>query len=219
MSALCRLLFKSICLVFALGRPAFAMDYGVYGALFPVEEPSVLDAIYGRLHEMERTGELAEMEEDMKATARSRIARPLPVRGLMKAETYRNFEVDLSIRLDRDLMDHRGVVFAAAGTVVNPLDHSAFNRRLIFIDGDDPEQVAFAVNLASHEPSKIILTNGAPLQLTEEHQVLFFFDQQGILSDRFSLSALPSVVSRGDRVMFVEEIPSDSELVLELPPQ
>jgi len=202
----------AVCLAisFGLSGPVVAMDYGVHGALFPVEEPSVLDAIYGRLHEMERNGELAKMEEDMKATARSRIARPLPVRGLGKAQTYRSFEIDLSIRLDRDLMDHRGVVFASAGTVVNPLDYSAFNRRLIFIDGDDPEQVAFAVDLASREASKIILTNGSPLELTEDHQILFYFDQQGIISERFSLSALPSVVSRGNGVMIVEEIPTDS---------
>lgn len=186
---------------------AVAFDYGNHGALFPVEEPSVLDAIYGRLDEMDRSGELAEMEKDMKATARQRIARPLPVIGLSKAEIYHRFEVDLSIRLDRDLVDHRGVVFATAGTVVNPLDYSAFNRRLIFIDGDDADQVAFATDLASKEPSKIILTNGSPLGLTETHGVLFYFDQMGVISERFGLGAVPSVVTRGVGTMIVEEIP------------
>ena len=190
-----------------LPTATLALDYGTYGALFPVEEPSVLDAIYGRLHEMEASGEVAEMEEDMKATARARIARPIPVSGLSKALEYRRYEVDLSIRLDRDLADHRGVVFASAGTVVNPLDYSAFNRRLIFIDGDDEDQVAFAVEVAAREPSKIILTNGSPLELTEQHQVLFYFDQMGVISERFGLQFLPSVVSRGQGVMMVEEIP------------
>lgn len=188
--------------------PAYAVDYGTFGALFPVEEPSVLETIFARLSEMEDNGELAQMEEDMKDKALSRVNRPIPVEGLGVAEEYRSYTVDLSITLDRDLADHRGVVFAQAGTRVNPLDHSRFNQRLVFIDGDDPDQVAFAINLAAQEPVKLILVNGAPLELTETHQLLFYFDQAGVIGDRFGLTVVPSVVSRADPVMLVEEIPA-----------
>ena len=152
-----------------------AADYGVFGALFPVEEPSVLETIYARLHEMDGNGELLQMQKEMQEQAKARIHRPAPVLGLRRAETYRSYTVDLSITLNRDLADHRGVVFARAGTKVNPLDHSRFNKRLIFIDGDDPDQVDWAVDLAANNPSKIILTNGSPLELTEQHRVLFYF--------------------------------------------
>lgn len=187
--------------------PARAEDYGVFGALFKVSEPSVLNAIYGRLDEMERNGELAAMAEEMEATARARINRPRPVEGLGHTEVYNSYQVDLSITVNRDLSDHRGVVFARAGTRINPLEYSRFNRRLVFIDGDVPEQVAFAVGVAAKEPAKIILVNGAPLDLTEKHEVLFYFDQAGIISNRFELSVVPSVVSRADPYMLVEEIP------------
>ena len=186
---------------------ANAADYGVFGAVWPVEEPSVLETIYSRLSEMEGNGELAALEEEMKATTRARIQRPHPVQGLGTTEIYRTYEVDLSMTLDRDLADHRGVVFARAGTVINPLDYSRFNKRLVFINGDDPNQVAFAVEAAASEPVKIILVNGAPLELTETHQVLFYFDQGGYLSGRFGLTVVPAVVSRMDPVMLVEEIP------------
>lgn len=188
--------------------PSRAADYGVFGALFRVEEPSVLETIYARLSEMETNGELAQMEEDMKARARERIHRPLPVTGLARTEVYASYEVDLSITLDRDLADHRGVVFARAGTRINPLDYSRFQRRLVFIDGDDPDQVTFALDLNMREDVKIILVNGAPLELTEAHQVLFYFDQGGMISNRFGLTHVPSVVSRADPVMLVEEIPA-----------
>lgn len=184
-----------------------AADYGTFGALFPIEEPSVLDTIFARLSEMEGNGELAQMEEDMKATARARVRRPLPVYGMGRTEAYRAYEVDLSMTLERDLADHRGVVFARAGTRINPLEHSRFNKRLVFIDGDDPDQVSFAVELAATEPVKLILVNGSPLDLTEEHQLLFYFDQGGHISDRFGLTVVPAVVSRADPVMLVEEIP------------
>jgi len=187
--------------------PAHAVDYGTFGALFPVEEPSVLDTIFARLSEMEDNGELAQMEEDMKEKALSRVNRPIPVEGLGVAQEYRSYTVDLSITLNRDLADHRGVVFAQAGTRVNPLEHSRFNQRLVFIDGDDRDQVAFAVDLASQESVKLILVNGAPLELTEAHQLLFYFDQGGVIGDRFGITVVPSVVSRVDPVMLVEEIP------------
>ena len=123
--------------------PVHAVDYGVFGALFPVEEPSVLDTIMNRLTEMEGNGELAQMKQDMQDKARARVNRPIPVTGMRPAEIYRSYSADLSIVLDKDLSDHRGVVFARAGTRVNPLEHSRFNQRLVFIDGDDPDQVAF----------------------------------------------------------------------------
>ena len=141
----------------------------------------------------------------MKATARERIKRPHPVQGLRTTKEYASFTVDLSISLERDLADHRGVVFARAGTSINPLEHSRFNRRLIFINGDDPYQVDLAVAIAADHPSKIVLVQGEPLTLTEAHGQLFYFDQAGVISDRFQLR---SVVSRADPLMRVEEIPA-----------
>jgi len=193
---------------FVFSTRVSAADYGVFGALFPVEEPSVLETIYARLSEMDANGELKAMADDMKSKARARINRPLPVDGLARAETYNSFKIDLSITLDRDLADHRGVVFAKAGTRINPLDHSRFNRRLVFIDGDDPDQVRFAVDLAQQDAAKIVLVSGAPLELTQAHQTLFYFDQGGLLSNRFELTAVPSVVSRADPMMLVEEVPA-----------
>ena len=193
---------------FVFSTRAGAADYGVFGALFPVEEPSVLETIYARLSEMDANGELKAMADEMKSKARARINRPLPVDGLARAETYNSFKIDLSITLDRDLADHRGVVFAKAGTRINPLDHSRFNRRLVFIDGDDPDQVRFAVDLAQQDAAKIVLVSGSPLELTQAHQTLFYFDQGGLLSNRFELSVVPSIVSRADPMMLVEEVPA-----------
>lgn len=199
----------------ALPFAAQAKDYGAHGAVFPVTETSFLEVIFDRLADMESNGDLATMQRDMQDTARQRIKRPLPVNGIGVVETYRMFEVDLSITLERDLSDHNGVVFARAGTVVNPLDHSRFRKRLVFINGDDPEQVRFAVDLANTEPTKIILINGAPLDLTEAHGHLFYFDQGGTITSRLHVSAVPSVVSRGHPNMIVEEIPLSTQEALE----
>lgn len=202
---------QSVVVAAILADPSLALDYGTYGALFPVEEPSVLETIFARLSEMEQTGELDQMRRDMQDRTRARVMRPVPVMGLRPAEEYRRYEVDLSITLDRDLSDHRGVVFARAGTRINPLDYSRFDKRLIFIDGDVPEQVAFALETAAEHPAKIILVSGAPLELTERHDTLFWFDQGGMISAKFQLGAVPAVVSRGYPTMIVEEIPVEED--------
>ena len=57
-------------LALALAAPASAKDLGVRGATWPVAEPDLLAQIEARLVEMERSGELARLEQDARANAR-----------------------------------------------------------------------------------------------------------------------------------------------------
>lgn len=192
-------------MVFA--SPMQADDFGYYGAVFPVIEPSLLDTIFARLGEMEDNGELDAMREEMQQTTRDYVRRPRPVEGLSLTQTYRQFEIDLSITVAQDIADHNGVVFARAGTRLNPLDHSRFNQRLVVIDGNDPDQVEFALGIAALEPTKIIIVNGDPLSLTSQHQVRFWFDQGGVFVQKFKILNVPAVITRSYPNMIVEEIP------------
>jgi conjugal transfer pilus assembly protein TraW len=184
-----------------------AEDFGTHGPVWEIEEPSLLDVIKSRLQEMEEAGDLSRMQQEMQDTTRAYVARPRPVVGLIKAIEERVFEIDLSITVSRDLVDHEGRVFAAAGTVINPLEYSFFNKRIVFLDGDDPAQVAFALSEGNELDTLLVLTNGAPLDLMREHGRRFYFDQDAVMVTRFQIGALPSEVTRGDRVMVVHEIP------------
>ena len=194
-------------LIVASGSTAIAKDFGTHGPVWEIIEPSILDTIKARLGDMESSGALAEMEDKMKATTRAYVNRPRPVTGLVDAEEYAEFEVDLSITLNRDLADQQGRVFARAGTVINPLDYSLFNQRIVFLDGDNPDQVAFALSEGTELDTLIVLTNGAPLELMREHGRRFFFEQDGQMVAKFQIRKLPSEVVRGQRVMIVREIP------------
>lgn len=184
-----------------------AKDFGVHGALFAIEEPSITETIKTRLGTMMENGGWDAIRQDMQDRTRGYVNRPRPVLGIERAEQYAAYEVDLTIRLDRDLSDHRGQVFARAGTMINPLGYSQFNKRLAVIDGDDPDQVAFALTLGSELDVKLILINGDPLALMRQHGRRFWFDQDGVISNRFDITRVPSVVTRQDPVMLVEEIP------------
>ena len=59
-----------------------AKDLGVRGATWPVAEPDLLAQIEARLREMERSGELARLEDEARANARRKLEEPDPVSGI-----------------------------------------------------------------------------------------------------------------------------------------
>lgn len=192
-------------IVLASGQGA-AKDLGTHGPLFEITEPSLLDTIKQRLSDMEAAGELDVMKKEMQDRTKAYVNRPRPVTGLGKAETYARWEVDLSITLTQDLADHNGQVFARAGTVVNPLAYSRFNKRIVIFDGDDPAQVEFALSEGDELNTLLVLMNGDPLGLMREHGRRFYFDQDSVMVDRFGIRNVPAVVQRADPFMQVEEI-------------
>lgn len=105
----------------------------------------------------------------------------------------------------RDIRDHQGRVIVAAGTSVNPLDHLPLATALVFIDGRDPDQLAFALDYPA--PAKLILTGGNPLKLMEAHERRFFYDQKGVLTAKFGLKAVPSVITQQGNRLLISEVP------------
>lgn len=191
----------------ACASPAMAKDFGTQGPVWEIAEPSILDVIKARLQAMEASGELLAMKGEMQDKTKAYVARPRPVVGLHKAREERLREIDLSIRLTRDLTDHQGRVFVRAGSEFNPLDYSRFGKRIVVFDGDDPDQVAFALAQGNELDTLLVLTNGAPLELMREHGRRFWFDQDGVIAAKFQLQFLPSEITRGDGVMLVREVP------------
>ena len=184
----------------------YAKDFGIHGPVWEITEPSILDLIKSRLTEMEGNGELYTMRDDMQETTKAYVARPHPVKGLSRVTEARQFEVDLSVTLTRDLRDHRGQVFVEAGTRVNPLNYSRFNKRIVFFDGDDPAQVAFALEQGNELDTLLVLVNGAPIELTKAHRRRFYFDQDAQMVTAFNIQRVPSEVFRGDQTMIVREV-------------
>ena len=187
--------------------PAAARNFGTYGTVFPIIEPDFLEEIMARLRAMEADGDLAQMERDMQARTREYLERPTSILDLPPAEDYRAYHFDPSITLDRDLADHNGTVFASAGTRVNPLAFSGFSKRIVVIDGDAEDQVAFALSEGDELDTLIVIARGAPLDLMRRHGRRFWFDQDGVIVNRFGLEHLPSVITRADPMLLIEEIP------------
>ena len=205
MNALCFFIF------IMAGAALQAADLGQHGAVFEIREPDFLQTIYDRLAQKEARGEIEAFRRAQIEGAKTYVHRPTPAVQLTPAEEYLRYEVDLSMTVNRDLSDHRGVVFARAGTVINPLETSTFSRKIILFDGDRPEQVAFALAQGNELDVLLVLTSGAPLELMRAHGRRFYFDQDGVLSRKFAVQHLPARISRAGLLMQVEEIPLKAE--------
>lgn len=190
-----------------VATPALARDYGQQGAVWPVVELDLLAQIHARLAHLEKTGETARLNEELKRRTIARVKRPEPVAGLGAAAAMRSWRFDPTITVERDIADDKGRVIIAAGTRVNPLDTVPLRAPLVFIDGDDPVQLAWAARRFGATRAKLILVRGAPLELMKARQRRFYFDQGGSLVKHFGIRAVPATVEQKGRVLLVTEQP------------
>ena len=195
----------AMALAVLLQEPVAAKDLGVRGETWAIAEPDLLQTLEARLHELERSGAMAAMEEEARVRARARIEAPDPVTGIAPATVRHTRVVDPSIVLDRDVRLADGTLLAAAGTRLNPLEHVRLRRDLVFIDGRRQREVDWA--LERRGPSTIVLLAGRPLDLSRRHDRPFFFDQSGRLAARFGLGATPIVVEQEGLHLRLTEVP------------
>ncbi len=200
----CAALVLAIAAILA-ALPAAAKDLGVRGATWPVAEPDLLEEIETRLLKMQRSGDLARLEEEARTRARRKLQEPEPVPGIAPARDRRSRPFDPSIAVAQDIRAPDGTLIAAAGTKVNPLERLPLTRDLIFVDGRREAEIAWA--LAHDRPAKIVLLAGRPLDLMRRHRRPFFFDTGGRIAARFGIAATPSLVDQIGEMLRITEIP------------
>ena len=189
----------------AMAPEASAKDLGVRGATWPVAEPDLLLEIETRLIELQRSGDLARLEEEARTRARRSLEEPEPVPGIASAREKRSRPFDPAITVAQDIRTPDGTLIAAAGTRVNPLERLPLTRDLIFVDGRREAEIAWA--LGHDRPAKIVMLAGRPLDLMRRHRRPFFFDIGGRLAARFGIAATPTLIEQDGALLRRTEIP------------
>ncbi len=173
-----------------------ATDLGTWGDLWPVDEPDMLTVIETRLQALQQSGEMDKKMAEFKERVVRNSQRPPPVDGIRQATRYERRWFDPSVRVDKDLADHQGRIFARSGQVFNPLEIVPFNETLYFINADDPDQITW---VQRQKPdtliSRIILVRGDIPETSDKLDRRIFFDQNGALTTRFGISAVPARVT------------------------
>ena len=192
----------------ALFQITEAKDYGVFGKVFDIAETDLIEQIKERLQNLEKTGTLKDIQREIQRGIVKNIKTPKPIANIVKTEHPRTFEFDPTIELTVDLKDHKGKVFAKKGTKYNPLEMISFRKPLLFVDGDDANQVKWAMSkMDKFKLSKITLVKGSPLELEERLGIPIYFDQYGTLTKRIGIKQVPAIVlqEEGKKVLTVSE--------------
>ncbi len=156
----------------------------------------MLQLITQRLQSLQSSGQWDQTMDAFKQRVIENSQRPAPVEGIKRAEKYEQRWFDPSIRLTEDLKDNEGRVFARKGDVVNPLKTVPFVQTLYFINGDDADQLAWMKRQVPETlMSKIILVRGSIPDTSAALDSRIYFDQNGVLSKRFGLTAVPARIT------------------------
>lgn len=190
----------------AASPPAAAKDYGQVGTVFPLLEPDLLRVIEAKLRSLQANGQFEAMNQRLRTRTEAKVRRPDPVPGIELATRPRTWLYDPSIVIDHDIRDHKGNLIVAAGRRINPLDYIVVTTPLVFIDGDDEAQLAWALKRFD-DKARLIMVKGAPLEAMTRHQRRFYFDQAGTLTTKFGITSVPAVVEQAGRAMRVTETP------------
>ena len=196
-----------------------AVNLGSISHTFPVIEEGFVAMIKRKLGNVDIEQERLKMER----IARDRIENPQAVENIVRATQDKIFYYDPTYTLEEDVVLPCGKVLYTAGTKVNPLDHMALERRMLFIDERDKPQVEWLkeqmLDAAKREDNnkniedRIILVGGSVFKLKDEleligaeHREKVYFDQAGELTGKFGIKATPAIAQQEGSVLKIEEM-------------
>lgn len=172
-----------------------AKELGAVGSVWKIKERNLITVMQERLAKKFNDQTEEQIREELQRRTEERSLRPAPVEGISRASETQIHYFDPSFTLTKDMADDKGVIFARKGQVFNPFELSGFTQTLIFIDGDDPEQVDWVKNFTPKTlRSKIILVNGNIRDTEENVNSRIYFDQLGELCQRFGIRRVPAII-------------------------
>lgn len=180
---------------------------GTIGPVYEVAEQSALDMITQTLASKQRSGELDRLQKE--AVQRSMHSVRNPVGAELMTVTQRSARLlDPTVTYAQAVTTDEGRIVVPAGARINPLDLMAFTKTLVFFDGRDAAQVKAVHAMVLRDARvKPILVAGSWLDIGKAWKRQVFFDQRGTLTQRFAISAVPSVIRQQGRALLLEEIP------------
>lgn len=184
-----------------------AADYGQMGQTFPIVEDDLLAVIEAKLRHLEATGGIEALQRQMQQQAVASVRRPKPVSGIGPTISRREWLFDPSMVVEDDIRDQKGNLIAARGQRVNPLQFVEMRQALVFVNGDSPLEVDWAVATYTATNAKIVFVGGSPFDLMKPYQRRFYFDQGGTLTSKFGIAHTPAVVVGAGENLKVTEIP------------
>lgn len=191
-------MLKAVALILLLYSKAFTRDFGTKGATFPIIEEGFVHMIERRLKNID----IPKHQQFIQERAKKQVLNPKGFH-LPRATNERSYLVDPTFELKEDIKLPDGKILYSKGTKVNPLDHMPLDRKLILLDGLDKRQIKWLEDFNINEKDVVILTNGSPIELSDQLNRPIYFDQHKQFVSKFSIDQLPAVVSQENNLIRV----------------
>lgn len=180
---------------------AGAVDLGVQGSVFPIEEPNLLVQILDRLDAIDWKKKSEDIARDDEY-----LVNHLPDDGLTPATETVTHYYDPSLVLQAPVSapvrqadgSMQWKVIYPAGTRVNPLEHVQPPTRLLVFNPADEKQTEFALAVQRAWPSlvELMISGGAVKNLSKKiDRPVFYADAK--LVQGFHLTHVPSLIGVG----------------------
>lgn len=179
-----------------------AKDLGRQGHVFSIEEEDLLMMLKNRTKNLNE--KVDSLSVQFKKECCSKIKMPTPI-NLSSASVYSVKYMDPTVCLEQDIKNHLGEVIISKGSCINPLEIIEHLDALLFFDADNTSQLEWAKK--QNKLVKWVLTKGKPLEIEEQESYPVYFDQFGLLVEKFQIRYLPAKVSREGLKLKIEEIP------------
>lgn len=183
-----------------------AKDYGTVGSTWAIAEPDLLQVIRARLMAAQQSGALAAMNAKFVEAARTSISRPRAVAGITRALQDRHWAYDPSVTIAEDIHDAKGNLIAAKGQRFNPLHVMGLAHAYAFIDGDNTDELTWALRQGAADKLWVVLVKGSPIERMKEMKRRFYFDQQGVLTSKFGIEHTPALLTQKGEALDIHEV-------------
>ncbi len=196
---------KTILGFYLFTMPVYTLDLGSFGKTYPIREFPADKLIENKINSVNKD-ERIRLENQFLEITKSKISRPTAIQlPVVKKNNSRLFNP--AVYFKDSVKDHQQKEVIKAGQHVNPLDFVSLTTPLVFFDSDDSIQKEWVKNHYKH--AILILVKGEPLKVQDEFQKKVYFDQHGKFITRFSLKAVPSVITQDGKFLRIQEcVPS-----------
>jgi conjugal transfer pilus assembly protein TraW len=198
---------KALLIFSVIFASIFAEDLGVVAKTYPIAEPDMIAWIKSKATTMMQNGEWQNLQTQTINNVKTKLNNPTPVAGISDATITKTWYYKPMIELKQPLTDTKGHLIAKKG-MYNALKYKPFDTQLLFINGNNPKQVEWAINKNINDgvKTKIILTQGSFMNLDKKHKVWFFYDQQGRYTQKLKIEHVPAMVIQDGEELKITEI-------------
>lgn len=181
----------------------FGRDFGTRGHTFPIEEQDLLSYLTNRVKALSEQ-ERQDIDTKVKDHYVQGFQNPKPVENLAETTFYSVHYFDPTVRAHQTITDRDGNCIVEKGMPFNPLSRYSLKKNLLFFDSTKASHLAWARTQSAS--STWILVRGRPLELEEAENRPVYFDQHGLLSEKFKLTHIPARISQEGLKLKIEAL-------------